>query len=110
MKPISIQQIRQIVGGKALTSLSAEAPQIKAVSTDTRRMDPGSLFIAIKGENSDGLQYLPDAAAKGAVAALVEQPPATMLPNMCLIQVANARAAMATLAKHVRSQMKAKAI
>ena len=44
MKPISIQQVRQIVGGKALTSISAEAPQIQAVSTDTRRMDPGSLY------------------------------------------------------------------
>ena len=44
-----------------------------AVSTDSRAIQPGQLFIALSGPNFDGHAYLADVAAKGAVAALVER-------------------------------------
>ncbi|MDX1724147.1 MAG: UDP-N-acetylmuramoyl-tripeptide--D-alanyl-D-alanine ligase [Pseudomonas sp.] len=44
-----------------------------AVSTDSRTIQPGQLFIALSGPNFDGHAYLADVAAKGAVAALVER-------------------------------------
>ncbi len=46
---------------------------IRAVSTDTRTIEPGSLFVALRGERFDGHQFLAEARAAGAVAALVEQ-------------------------------------
>jgi len=110
MKPLSIQQIRQITAGKALSQIPLEAPKIKAVCTDTRRMESSSLFVAIKGDNFDGTKFLPQAAAGGAVAALVESIPTNAQPNMYLLQVPNARYAMGKLATHVRKQMKAKVI
>ena len=42
-----------------------------AVSTDSRAIQPGQLFIALTGPRFDGHAYLAEVAAKGAVAALV---------------------------------------
>ncbi|MBM7061614.1 UDP-N-acetylmuramoyl-tripeptide--D-alanyl-D-alanine ligase [Pseudomonas sp. UL073] len=45
-----------------------------AVSTDSRSIQPGQLFVALTGPRFDGHAYLQEVAAKGAVAALVERP------------------------------------
>ena len=42
----------------------------KAISTDTRSIEKDSLFIAIKGPNFDGNNYIDIAFEKGAVAVL----------------------------------------
>jgi len=44
-----------------------------AVSSDSRKIEPGQLFIALTGPNFDGHDYLGEVAGKGAVAALVER-------------------------------------
>jgi len=44
-----------------------------AVSSDSRRIAPGALFVALRGENFDGHEFLAAAAAQGAVAALVDE-------------------------------------
>jgi len=111
MSPLTIQQIRQAVRGKFLAPQPEEWPQsILSVCTDTRRIEAGSLFVALRGENFDGHNFLPQAAAGGAVAALVEEAPAQSLPNMFFIQVPNTRTAMGMLARYVRKHMRAKVI
>jgi len=66
-------------------SLSAVAEKINAsvvgddvvfssVSTDTRRIRSGDLFVALKGENFDGHDYVGQAIERGAVAAMVSHP------------------------------------
>lgn len=110
MKPMTIRQVRQAVGGKALSPIAADAPLVEAVCTDTRRMDKGSLFIALRGDNHNAHAFLPQAAAGGAVAALVEQPPEQSLPNVTVIQVPDTRAAMGKLASFCRRHMRAKVI
>src|SRR5690348_1545079 len=105
LKPQTIHQIRIAVGGRALTPLSKDAPPIKSVFSDSKLIEPFSLFIAIKGDRADGHDYLPDAAARGAVAAVVEHLPKTPLPNLHLIGVENSRRAMGRLATFVRKQM-----
>lgn len=52
------------------------------VSTDSRTTQPGNLFIAIPGERVDGHNYLNDAQAKGAVAALVTHQIDSTLPQL----------------------------
>jgi UDP-N-acetylmuramoyl-tripeptide--D-alanyl-D-alanine ligase len=108
MKPLPLQTIRQLVSGKPLSTLPANI-EIKSVSTDTRLLEPGALFVAIKAER-DGLAFLPDAAARGAIAALVEDEPTIKLPNVHLIKVPSTRAALAKLATHVRKQISAHVI
>lgn len=44
------------------------------VVTDSRQAGEGSLFIAIRGERTDGHKYIPDVLAKGACAVLCEEP------------------------------------
>lgn len=43
------------------------------ISIDTRTLQPGDLYVAIKGESLDGHDFVADALKKGAVAAVVEQ-------------------------------------
>ncbi|MBN9230811.1 MAG: UDP-N-acetylmuramoyl-tripeptide--D-alanyl-D-alanine ligase [Legionella sp. 40-6] len=52
--------------------------EIDNISIDTRTLSPGSLFVAIQGERFDGHAFLHDAAAKGAVAAIVQKPVADL--------------------------------
>src|SRR3954468_4224026 len=100
MKPLPLHTIRQLVSGKPLSTLPPQV-EIKSVSTDTRMLEPGALFVAIKAER-DGITFLPDPAAKGALAAPVEDEPQVKLPNVHLIKVPSTKAALAKLATHVR--------
>lgn len=110
MKPLTVQQIRQAVGGKLLSAVPKDAATITAICTDTRRMEKSSLFVALRGENFNAHNFLPQAAAGGAVAALVEQIPDDRLPNVHLIQVPDTRMAFGKLASYVRKNLKAKVI
>jgi UDP-N-acetylmuramoyl-tripeptide--D-alanyl-D-alanine ligase len=59
----------------AATGGSASAPFVAGgISIDTRTLEEGDLFIALKGDNRDGHVYVADALAKGAAAALVSEP------------------------------------
>ncbi len=49
------------------------SPVITGVEYDSRRVAPGSLFLCVPGEKSDGHRFLPSAAARGAAAAVVER-------------------------------------
>ena len=67
----------------------------RAVSTDSRAIEPGQLFVALTGPRFDGHDYLVDVAAKGAVAALVEREvPGSPLPQLL---VADSRLALGQL-------------
>jgi UDP-N-acetylmuramoyl-tripeptide--D-alanyl-D-alanine ligase len=59
----------------------ADAP-FAAVTVDSRTLEPGSLFVALRGERFDGHQFVPDVQARGAAGALVERPAATVLPQV----------------------------
>lgn len=73
-----------------------------AVNTDSRSVRRGDLFIALKGERVDGHRFVEQAAAAGAVAAMVEEEQAaTGLP---LLIVKNTRRALGQLAAHWRGR------
>ncbi len=56
--------------------------EFHGVSTDTRTLVPGALFIALRGPRFDGHDYVAEAAARGAVAVLVEHVVDTLLPQL----------------------------
>lgn len=67
-----------------------------SVSTDSRAIEPGQLFVALTGPRFDGHAYLADVASKGAVAALVERHvPDVQMPQLV---VADSRIALGQLA------------
>lgn len=110
MKPLSLQQIRKAIGGKALTPIPPAVPPIAAICIDTRRLEKGCLFVAIRGERFDAHKFLSQAAGAGAIAALVDHVPAETLPNVHLIHVPDTRIALGKLARYVRQQMICKVI
>ncbi|MBL8525721.1 MAG: UDP-N-acetylmuramoyl-tripeptide--D-alanyl-D-alanine ligase [Betaproteobacteria bacterium] len=64
--------LSEIAQGIGACLIGADA-SIGGVSTDTRTLQPGDLFVAIKGDNFDGHEYLARALEKGAAAALVSR-------------------------------------
>ncbi|MEO0063028.1 MAG: UDP-N-acetylmuramoyl-tripeptide--D-alanyl-D-alanine ligase, partial [Pseudomonadota bacterium] len=59
----------------AATGGTASAPfQVSGVEMDSRDVRCGDLFVALRGENSDGHLFLEKAFANGAVAAIVDRP------------------------------------
>jgi UDP-N-acetylmuramoyl-tripeptide--D-alanyl-D-alanine ligase len=52
------------------------------VNTDTRNLRPGELFVALRGDSFDGHRFVEPAIAAGAIAAVVEQPIATPVPQL----------------------------
>jgi UDP-N-acetylmuramoyl-L-alanyl-D-glutamate--2,6-diaminopimelate ligase len=71
-------------------------PEISSLCHDSRAASPGCLFFALPGAKSDGAQFVAQAAALGAAAAVVEKAPAEA--GCPLVIVENARAAMADVA------------
>lgn len=52
--------------------VSAPALPVSGLALDSRELEPGDLFLAVRGERDDGRDYLAQARASGAIAALVE--------------------------------------
>lgn len=57
------------------TGAQAPATEISGLSLDSRGISPGDAFVALSGSRGCGLAHLDDAAARGAVVALAEEPP-----------------------------------
>jgi UDP-N-acetylmuramoyl-tripeptide--D-alanyl-D-alanine ligase len=53
-----------------------------AVATDSRTLAPGSLFVALRGPNFDGREFVAAAAERGAIGAIVEQAVPHVLPQI----------------------------
>ncbi|KRE85497.1 UDP-N-acetylmuramoyl-tripeptide--D-alanyl-D-alanine ligase [Rhodanobacter sp. Soil772] len=78
-----------------------DGAEITGVAIDTRKLQSGDLFVAIKGERADGHDYLDEAAARGAVAVLVTRKVDSELPQ---VLVNDAVLALGDLASAVRAQ------
>jgi murE/murF fusion protein len=81
-------------------------PVFSRVHTDTRTLAPGDLFVALRGERFDGNDFLAEAKARGAVAALCEGDADARLHAAGLpgLVVPDAKRALAQLATHWRAQ------
>ena len=86
-----LSEIAACVQGK----LVGEDVAISSVSIDTRAIKPGQLYVAIKGHNFDGNEFVAEAAQTGAVGAIVHQGIATTISH---IVVDDTRLALAELA------------
>lgn len=91
------------------SSHTADAHAISSLVYDSRQVQQGSLFIAIKGYHTDGHRYIAEAVRQGAVAAIVDarycdtpalfaELDAARLPHPHIIEVPNSRVVLAPLA------------
>jgi UDP-N-acetylmuramoyl-L-alanyl-D-glutamate--2,6-diaminopimelate ligase len=71
-----LQALCEELGGAALTgapSVPGAASLVLGVQQDSRRVRPGDLFVALRGEHADGAAFVATAVAHGAVAVMREQ-------------------------------------
>jgi murE/murF fusion protein len=72
------------------------------VSTDSRHLQQGDVFIALNGENFDGHAYIDAAVANGAGAVIAERMPRALSPEVLYLQVSDTLRALGELAAYRR--------
>jgi len=103
----AMMDLREAAQGAGGEARGANA-RFAAVSSDTRTIGDGALFIALRGERFDGHEYLDAARARGAVAAMVDR----RAPSPCgdsplpLVVVDDTRLGLGRLAAHWRRKFK----
>ena len=100
---MTIQEIASAVGGTWLDP-RAETPPVSAVSTDSRRIALGCLFLPIVGEKFDGHDFIDKALAAGAAGCLCARVPETLRPEKFYIRVVDTRLALKALASAYRDR------
>lgn len=103
---LTLKQVRERLDGELLNSSQGETA-FSAVSIDTRTLQPGDLFVAIKGENFDGHKFAESAKTQGAVAILASEPVSCGLPTLL---VSNTRDALGQLGAINREASSAKVL
>jgi UDP-N-acetylmuramoyl-tripeptide--D-alanyl-D-alanine ligase len=104
MKPLTAQQIGEILGAPVAAGRSA-ALASGGVSTDTRSLPRGSVFFALRGENFDGDQFAKAALAAGAAVAVVHRWEGEVPANTAVIVVPDTLLALQRLAYWWRKQL-----
>ena len=79
------------------TALTAAAGNATGVAYDSRRVVPGAVFVALRGQQDDGARHAPQAVARGAAAIVAETPPPSG-SDVPWVVVNDARLALARLA------------
>jgi UDP-N-acetylmuramoyl-tripeptide--D-alanyl-D-alanine ligase len=107
VEPISLSaaEIAAVTGGRVLTGDAAR--RVERWSIDTRTLQPGDLFVAIRGDRFDGHEFVANALAAGAAGAVVTATPSlpeagTGGPAPLLIQVADTTRALQDGAREIR--------
>ncbi|CBG86872.1 UDP-N-acetylmuramoyl-tripeptide--D-alanyl-D-alanine ligase [Citrobacter rodentium] len=103
MISVTLSQLAGILGGE----LKGDDLTLDAVTTDTRKLTPGCLFVALKGERFDAHDFADKAKAGGAGALLVSRPLDCDLPQLI---VKDTRLAFGELAAWVRAQVPARVV
>jgi len=86
----------------AAGSLPRGTPQVLGITTDTRKIGKGDVFVALKGERFDGHDYLRDAVRDGASALVVSRVPKLNSLGVPIYQVRDTLVALGALANYWR--------
>ena len=103
MLPMTVQEIAAAAGG-VWKNPRADAPAVSAVSTDSRKLEPGCLFVPWVGDRFDGHDFIAQALDGGAAGCLCARLPETLRPDKFYIQVADTRLALRALASAYRDR------
>jgi len=107
MAPVlTIREILDAAGGVLLHGDGRGT--VDGVSTDTRTLGPGNLFVALRGDRFDGHRFLGAAVAAGAKAVIVqEDPPGEWISDLAgvdVVRVEDSLTALGDLAGHIRGK------
>lgn len=108
---LTIAEVLEYTGGELLAG--ELGVMISGISTDSRTLRPGELFVALTGDRFDGHDFFPQALARGASAVLgrdgsLSVPPRGWMGPTALIQVRDPLYALGEIARHWRARHKAR--
>lgn len=103
MQPMTVAEIVSAVKG-VWWNPREDVPTVCAVSTDSRRITPGCLFLPWVGERFDGHQFIDAALDAGAAGCLCAKLPTDIRPDKFYIKVADTRLALRDLASAYRDR------
>ena len=103
MQPMTVTEIAAVVSG-VWGNPCEQVPAISAVSTDSRNITPGCLFLPWVGEQFDGHNFIDAALDAGAAGCLCAKLPQDIRPDKFYIKVADTRLALRDMASAYRDK------
>ena len=81
-------KLEKIIKGITVNEIIGDASQeISGINMDSRLIEPGHIFVAVKGTQTDGHTYIQKAIEKGARTVVCENLPETLIENVTYIKV-----------------------
>ena len=99
MEPVTIGQILEAVGGTLLGEPMDPDTAVTSVTTDSRQIREGALFIPLSGERYDGHAFIQSALEEGAAGCLTQRERESYLPGKFYIKVRSTHRALRDLAQ-----------
>jgi UDP-N-acetylmuramoyl-tripeptide--D-alanyl-D-alanine ligase len=98
----TLDRIAAALAGHAIGSLPRGSTPVQGITTDTRKIGKGDVFLALKGERFDGHDYLRDAVRDGASALIVSRAPRISALGVPIYEVQDTLVALGALANYWR--------
>jgi UDP-N-acetylmuramoyl-tripeptide--D-alanyl-D-alanine ligase len=99
----TLEEVLEATGGEL--GVLGDRTRFTGVTTDTRRVSPGELFMALRGARHDGHRFLGEAAERGAGAVVIERRAADERVGCGMIVVRDTLAALGDLAAYHRRRL-----
>lgn len=94
---MSLREIIEAINGEGNINLES---LVKGIKTDTRKINKGDIFIALKGKNYNGHDYIEEAIKKGAICCIVDE----AIDNSKCIKVDDTYKSLYDIAKYIRNK------
>ncbi len=102
MEAMTVQELLEATGGRLLAGSPEQT--FTAVETDSRAIHAGALFVALRGEKTDGHKYVAGALAAGAEGCLVVDPVNTVAEGKFCVQVPDTLLAIGEVARAYKAK------
>jgi UDP-N-acetylmuramoyl-tripeptide--D-alanyl-D-alanine ligase len=108
MDPVKLELIVRWCGGKLAGGDLGDT--VATICTDSRSLKAGDLFVALRGASFDGHAFVPEAARRGAIGALVEEDTGGLPPGFAVVKVPDTLRAFQQIAAEYRRSMAAQIV
>ena len=98
----NLERVASALGDSAARRHPRGNTELSGITTDSRNVAPGQLFLALTGENFDGHDYVAQAVEKGAAAVVVSRPMDEQALGVPVYLVPDTLVALGTLGNHYR--------
>src|ERR1700680_607192 len=98
----SLRAVAHALGASVHGSAAGDNPMLAGWSVDSRTLQPGDLFFALRGPNHDGHAYVAEVLRKGAAAVVVDREVGAASSEAPILRVEDSLAALQALAAWAR--------